>query len=477
MSGNKNKRSAGDDGQQAKYQKVSGREHILLRPDMYTGSVDPVVSENTIIEETGTLVTKRFSTVSAFLQCFEEILMNAVDRISAVHESGSPIVNRTKTIKITVSADEITVHNDDDGISSELVDKYGVHAPELIFAHLRSSSNYEDSNKRLNSGKFGLGAKITNVFSTKFSVETICPTGVKYKQTFENNMSVINKPSITKFASGKPYTKVTFAPDFARLNMMPAKITPDVQGILRRRCFEVCATSFDPVKVYFNGAVVPVNTIDKYMSLYVPDTSSRFSAVVNERWRISVGITPENEKFRAISFCNSTATLDNGKHVDHVVDPLVKRLLEYYKKKFRVSALKSGVVKDCLTVMVSGFVENPLYSSQCKNYLSLSADKFGSRCAVPDPMFNKIAKSAGLTTKVETFLKGKDRKVLNSTDGKKSSKIKGVAKLHDATTAGTRDSKKCVLFLCEGDSALTMLLSGLKSSDRDLCGCFPLKGR
>lgn len=466
--------SSSGPGPTTKYQKVSGREHILLRPDMYTGSTDPEVSTNTIVNDSGELETKEFETVSAFLQCVEEIMMNAADRVAAFHESNNSIKERTKTIKVEVTENYVSVYNDGDGIDCEVVEEYGIHAPELIFGHLLSSSNYEDSNKRLNSGRNGLGAKITNVFSTKFLVETVSPSGFKYKQVFDNNMSVINKPKITKF-SGKPYTLITFEPDFERLNM-PSKIGPELQGIIKRRAYEVSVTSYDPVKVYFNKTLVPVNTVDKYMSMYVPEASNRFSANVNERWRVSIGFSPENEKFRAVSFCNSTATLDNGKHVDHVIDPLVKRLVEAYKKKFKAPKIKNSVIKDALTVFVSGFIENPLYSSQCKNFLSLSADKFGSSCVVPDSIFNKLVKS-GLSTHVEDIVRNKDSKALNATDGKKSSKIKGVPKLHDAAKAGTRDSEKCVLFLCEGDSALTMLLSGLTSANREWCGCFPLKGK
>lgn len=269
-------------GKGPKYQKVSGREHILLRPDMYTGSTDPEVSLNTIIDESGSLVTSEFETVSAFLQCVEEIMMNAADRVAAFHESNNSIKEKTKTIKIEATEDFVSVYNDGDGIDSGVVEEYGIHAPELIFGHLRSSSNYEDSNKRLNSGRNGLGAKITNAFSHKFTVETVSPDGFKYKQVFEDNMSKINKPKITKFA-GKPYTLITFEPDFVRLNM-PNKITPQVQGIIKRRAYEISVTSYDPVKVHFNKSLVPVNTVDKYMTMYVPEASDRFSSNVNERW-------------------------------------------------------------------------------------------------------------------------------------------------------------------------------------------------
>ncbi len=481
MPSSSSKRPASDDDKTTttKYQKLSGREHILARPDMYIGSTNPEVTENTIVDTDGALVTKVFEVVPAFLQCFEEILMNAADRVSAAHEPGSTIASPTKNIKVTVSEEEISVYNDGDGIPATFLEEHQVYAPELIFGHLLSSSNFVDSEKRLNSGKNGIGSKSVNIFSTSFRVETACvKTGVRYLQAFEDNMAVISAPVLTKFSkSQKPYTTISFTPDFGRLNM-PGKITADVAGILRRRCYEVSATSYDPIKVWFNGTRVPVTTVDKYTALYVPDAASRFSAVVNERWRVSIGVTPEHGKFRAISFCNSTATLDGGKHVDHVVDPLVKKLVEFYRRKFKVTtSLKPGVVRDCITFVVSAFIENPVYRSQCKNYLSSSADTFGSWCSVPDSLFTKLAKSGPLSVAVESHIKRKENRVLNSTDGKKSSKIKGIAKLHDAARAGTRDSSKCTLFLCEGDSALTMLLSGLSSSDRDLCGCFPLKGK
>ena len=469
------KRPVGDsDGPETKYQKVSQREHVLLRPDMYLGSISPVASENTIIDATGNLETKEITVAPAFLQCFEEILMNAADRVSAAHEEGSTIVQRTKTIKIVVEAYCVSIFNDGDGIAlKELSEHGGVWSPELIFGHLLSSSNYDDSITNLSSGRNGIGATAVNIFSTAFSVETSCAmttTGLTYKQKFEKNLSVVNKPRFSKF-KGKPYTKITYAPDFARFGM--EKITPDIEGIFRRRCYEISSTSMDQIKVWFNGTKVPTTKIDHYAALYVPDAALRFSAEVGERWRISVGV--KDEGFKSVSFCNGTATLDGGEHLKHVVDPFVKRLVAFYNKKFKTTKIKPSVIKDCLTVVVSAFIENPVYNSQCKNYLSTTPDKFGSSCVLPDSFISKLTKS-GLTAAVESHLKSKEKKVLNATDGRKSSKVK-VAKLHDAAKAGTRDSPSCTLFLCEGDSALTMLLSGLKSSDRDHCGCFPLKGK
>ena len=71
----------------------------------------------------------------------------------------------------------------------------------------------------LRGGRNGYGAKLTNVFSKKFIVETADKSvGKKFSQTFENNMTTKQKPKISEH-SGNDYTKVTFWPDFAKFGM------------------------------------------------------------------------------------------------------------------------------------------------------------------------------------------------------------------------------------------------------------------
>jgi DNA topoisomerase-2 len=42
----------------------------------------------------------------------------------------------------------------------------------MIFGHLLTSSNYDDSIKKITGGRNGYGAKLTNAFSKRFTVET-----------------------------------------------------------------------------------------------------------------------------------------------------------------------------------------------------------------------------------------------------------------------------------------------------------------
>ena len=64
--------------------------------------------------------------------------------------------------------------------------------PELIFGHLLTSSNYNDDQKKITGGRNGYGAKLTNIFSKKFVVETADSINhkylIKYKFMIENSL-------------------------------------------------------------------------------------------------------------------------------------------------------------------------------------------------------------------------------------------------------------------------------------------------
>jgi DNA topoisomerase-2 len=62
----------------------------------------------------------------------------------------------------------------------------------------------------LTGGRHGYGAKLTNIFSQEFVVETgDTSTGLKYKQVWRNNMRERGEPEITKMEPGeKDFTRV-----------------------------------------------------------------------------------------------------------------------------------------------------------------------------------------------------------------------------------------------------------------------------
>lgn len=78
--------------------------------------------------------------------------------------------------KINVTINEetgmITVINDGKSIPVQIHREHKIYVSELIFGHLLTSSNYEDKKKKVTGGRNGFGAKLANIFSSYFCVET-----------------------------------------------------------------------------------------------------------------------------------------------------------------------------------------------------------------------------------------------------------------------------------------------------------------
>ena len=72
-------------------------------------------------------------------------------------------------------------------------------------------------------GRNGFGAKLANIFSTEFVVET-CDgkRGRRYRQVFHANMSAKGEPVITPCKPTDNWTCITFKPDLAKFGMVRA---------------------------------------------------------------------------------------------------------------------------------------------------------------------------------------------------------------------------------------------------------------
>ena len=74
--------------------------------------------------------------------------------------------------------------------------EYKIWIPELIFGHLRTSTNY-DKNEKIVGGKNGFGFKLVLIWSSWGKIETVdAKTGQKYIQEFKDNLNVIEKPKL-----------------------------------------------------------------------------------------------------------------------------------------------------------------------------------------------------------------------------------------------------------------------------------------
>lgn len=74
------------------------------------------------------------------------------------------------------------MYNNGHGIPVVMHKDENMFVPTMIFGHLLTSSNYNDEDKKVTGGRNGYGAKLCNIFSTKFTVET---ASLEYKKNFK----------------------------------------------------------------------------------------------------------------------------------------------------------------------------------------------------------------------------------------------------------------------------------------------------
>lgn len=485
------------DALSAKYQQKTDKQHILDNPDTYIGSIENIEytvwlinNENTKEKEENNanqlICEKTINYIPALFKLFDEGIVNCRDHVirmfqlinnSSTQPSSSGTNYPVKNINITISDDGmITMMNDGNGIDVAEHPEYKIWIPELIFGHLRTSTNYDKTEEKIVGGKNGFGFKLVLIWSTYGQIETVDHVrGLKYCQSFENNLDVINKPSITK-CKARPYTKISFKPDYARFGIQG--LSNDVRNLLKRRVYDISAITDKSVKVSYNSTPIPINNFQKYIDLYlnkeIAYLSTKAYESANERWEYAVCMSPTNE-FAQVSFVNGIHTSKGGKHVDYILGQITRKLITYIETKKKVT-VKAANIKEQLMLFIRCDIINPTFDSQTKDFMSTPSSKFGSSCSVTDKFIEKVAKM-GVMDLACAYTEIKDASNAKKTDGNKSKNIKGIPKLIDANWAGTTKSSECMIIFCEGDSAKAGIVSGLSSDDRNIIGVYPMKGK
>jgi DNA topoisomerase-2 len=273
--------------------------------------------------------------------------------------------------------------------------------------------------------------------------------------------------------SAKPYIKVIFYPDFKRFGI--TDLNNDHYELFHRRVIDIAGISGTRLKVYFNNNVIKANSFKSYIDLHYPNETVYFDES-NERWTVGV-LYKQDSNNEVVSFVNSINTYRGGTHANHVIDNIIKTLInDYIKKKEKELKISPQLLKENLVFFINSTLINPTFSSQTKDTCTSKPDKFGSKYTPQATFLKKLAK-CGIVEQIIELVKFKESSSLKKTDGKKQVRIKGIPKLDDANKAGSKDAYKCSLILTEGDSAKAFAISGLSVVGRDYFGVFPLKGK
>lgn len=433
------------------YMSFTDIEHVRNKPGMYIGSISTVKECRWVIKhgENGAdeCTQEEIESNPGLEQCILELMTNAADHVQRCKtEKLDPVTK----IKIDITDDSISIYNNGQGIPTGIHPVTKIHVPEMIFGNMRTSSNYDDTKKRIVGGTNGIGSKAANIFSTKFIIEL--QTGSeKYYQEFLNGLKNKTKPKITKATTKSDYVKITYYPDFAAFGMKNFK-SNDILKLIEKRAYDLSAATGKETSITYNDVKIPIKDFNDYMTLFIGDSPK--VTYKSDRWEVGFALCPYDTATQ-ISFVNAICTDDGGTHVKHILDPVLTKITDDLQKKAKGFTIKKQYIKDNIIVFIKCLIENPSFASQLKRELTTKTSDFGSKCLIPEQIIKKIA-NLGITDNVLEIAKAKELKnAMKKIDGTKNTSLIKIAKLSDANWAGKAKAMECTLILTEGDSVLS----------------------
>lgn len=530
-----------DDMLRKKWQKKTQYEHIRDLPDTYIGSINKDLSEQYVAgihsaTAKPVIHKKKIEYVPGFYKIYDEIIVNANDnrnRIQNKIDGGEKGHIKMTTLRVKVAPYEdarqprrmaISVWNDGDGIDVAMHPDEKIYVPEMIFGHLLTSGNYDKGEEKITGGKNGYGAKLANIFSTYFKIETADHnTKQRYTQVFRNMMLEKETPVIEPY-KGAPFTCITFVPDYEKFGM--TDMTDDLLALFKKRAYDMIFCSQGQIQVYWNDQLLNMADSLGYMKMYLQDNLDMLNSMAKSaaksgstspnatpaksgtldggegsaaaaaekpmtvdditlaytsphaRWQIGACMSP-NFQFQQVSFVNGICTSRGGKHVEYVVKQITAKLASWIGRKHKV-IVRDSFIRDNLMVFVNSIIVNPAFDSQTKETLTTNMRDFGSKFDdISDDFIETLAKS-GIADRAVAQNQFQESQALKKTDGKKTRRITDIPKLTDAGYAGdSKHSGQCTLILTEGDSAKAMAISGISvlKDGSDYFGVFPLRGK
>jgi DNA topoisomerase-2 len=506
------------DERAAKYRKLTQLEHVTTRSGMYVGSTVPTTSvrwlaslvaiteapppatEAAAMEtdspvpaeaadvgdapaEEGTAAAARrappkpkkttsvvvgqkpVTFVPALLKLFDEVASNALD--ASVRD---PTVTQ---ITIIIDEDFVSVKNNGAGIP--IVKKDDVYIPEMIFGHLLTGSNFDDSEAREVAGQNGLGIKLCNIFSDKFTIYVKdSATGSTYEQTWSDGMTRMSSAKIKiKDKPANGFVDVMFYPQKQFL-LPDTTISEDMRGLFLKRILDIALVARDNVTVSVNNEKFPKINLKTYARIFMQNEEFLAVCEENPAWRFAVGYVEDGPL--ALSLANGVSCV--GEHLKKFETQLCSKIIEAAKAKRDLKGvdIKPAALKKHLAIFLICTLDSPTFDSQSKETLVSWNTARSVPLAIPEGFIKKIVNSSMLETIAKEAIEAMDKKAAKKTDGKRVSSV-NVPKLIDATWAGTTKSNQCSLILTEGDSAKAFAVAGLDVLGHDAYGVFPLKGK
>jgi DNA topoisomerase-2 len=424
----------------------------------------------------------------ALLKIFDEIIVNATDHAKG-HEK-MPAASRVTRIDIDfcLKTGRVTVFNNGPGIPvirhAEASAQFGsdVYVPEVAFAFFLAGTNIEKDLSNVKGGINGLGAKIANVHSVEFSVDTFDPTTrLHYAQTWRDGFDIREEPRITNVrrpghnlsaTDAQPHTRVSFIPTYKTLGYTAgSEAWAELDAWLRLRAHQAAAYVGEKVAVsYDRRRCTTTSAAELARVLAGEDASASIvlttaAKATEEPYRqhplnIAVIVLPSGRRVRRAAAQNMTIVngvmSNKGSHVKFIkatISAAIEAKLSKATKKKKAADPKADTgrmsVVDTMSgvrLVMCGAIPGADWGGQRKDELQVSKETM-ERYTIPATFLKSVAEAVA-----ERIL---------SAQGVKTEKV-----VHDkytkATNAGKAHLKReTILLAAEGDSAITLLRAGL----------------
>jgi len=133
-------------------QMKTDKQHILEVPDTYIGSIDTSDTDLWIMnEDNSRIIQKNISYIPGLFKLFDEGIVNCRDHVVRMQQKINDDVSNSlpvTQIEIEILPDgSIIMMNNGNGIDVAKHPDYDLWIPEMIFGHLRTSTNYNKDEK------------------------------------------------------------------------------------------------------------------------------------------------------------------------------------------------------------------------------------------------------------------------------------------------------------------------------------------
>lgn len=440
-----------------KYQTMDEISHILSRSGMYVGSIKPEEKDLFIYNiDTAKMQNKTIEYIPAMLKVVDEVISNSCDEFRRKDNMG------LTQLFVTISKKKgRIIVRDNGGIPVVKHKEAGIYLPQFIFGQLRTSSNYDDTDDRNVIGTNGIGVKIANIFSKRFSVESADKKN-KIEIVWENNMrDVVSNNKIEKCTDH--FTQTTFDLDFTRFETEDKTFTDDFIDIVHKRCIDAAAANIG-LKVVFKcddyEETWKFKKFDEYIELYSDLLENINDKIQFDNQLASVYVFPGSNI--DVAFVNG-AECSKGTHIRAVRNEVNNAVVDFLQKKDKIE-VTTRAVDGKYAVFMNINVSNPAYDSQTKDTLTTPVDKFSKDekviWDVPEKFLTQITKSEIIELMRDWFKQktaAEDEKALRKINRETN---RGLKRPDKYITCSSRNKKEKQLWIFEGDSARSGFRNG-----------------